>query len=40
MNISAHLTLKEVTKSNTATRHGIDNTPTDEHLANLKAVAE
>jgi len=40
MNISEHLTLKEVTKSNTATRHGIDNTPTDEHLANLKAVAE
>ncbi len=40
MKISAHLSLKEVIKSNTATRHGIDNTPTDEHLANLKAVAE
>jgi hypothetical protein len=39
MKISKHLTLKEVIKSNTATRHGIDNTPTDEHLANLKMVA-
>ena len=40
MKISEHLSLKEVTKSNTATRHRIDNTPTDEHLANLKVVAE
>jgi zinc D-Ala-D-Ala carboxypeptidase len=40
MKISAHLTLNEVIKSNTATRHGIDNSPTDEHLTNLKAVAE
>jgi hypothetical protein len=40
MKISEHLTLREVTKSNTADRNGIDNTPTDEHLANLKAVAE
>jgi len=38
--ISKHVTLKEVTKSNTATRKGIDNTPTPEHLENLKVVAE
>jgi hypothetical protein len=40
MKISNHLSLKEVTKSVTASRLGIDNTPTSEHLANLKAVAE
>ena len=40
MKISAHLSLKEVIKSNTATRHGIDNSPTDAHLASLKVVAE
>ena len=40
MNISEHLTLKEVTKSNEATRAGIDNTPTPEHLTNLITIAE
>ena len=40
MKVSKHLTLKEVTKSNTATRHGIDNTPTVEHEINLRLVAE
>jgi len=40
MKISEHLSLKEVTKSNTATRRGIDNSPTMEHLDNLKIVAE
>jgi len=39
MNISKHLSVKEVIKSNTATRFGIDNTPTAEHLTNLKYVA-
>jgi len=39
MNLSDHLTLREVTRSQTATRHGIDNTPTDEHLASLKVLA-
>lgn len=39
MKISEHLTLKEVTKSNTADRKGIDNNPTAEHLENLKLVA-
>lgn len=40
MQLSEHLTLAEVIKSNTAKRLGIDNTPTPEHLANLKLVAE
>ena len=38
--ISKHLSLKEVTNSDTAKRLGINNTPTDEHLANLKLLAE
>lgn len=37
--LSENLKLKEVIKSNTATRHGIDNTPTPEHLDNLEAIA-
>jgi hypothetical protein len=40
MKISKHLTLKEVTKSNTADRKGIDNTPTAKHLKNLRLIAE
>ncbi len=40
MQISKHLTLKEVIKSNTATRLGVDNSPTPIHLENLKVVAE
>lgn len=40
MQLSEHLTLVEVTRSSTAKRLGIDNTPTPEHLANLKLVAE
>ena len=39
MYITKHLTIKEVTKSNTADRLGINNMPTEEHLENLKAVA-
>ncbi len=38
--ISTHLSLKEVTNSNTAKRLGIDNSPTPEHLENLKLLAE
>lgn len=38
--ISDHLSLAEVTKSQTATRLGIDNTPTVTHLVALRAVAE
>ena len=40
MKLSEHLTIKEVTKSATATRLGIDNTPTASHLHCLKLIAE
>jgi len=39
MQLSEHLTLEEVTNSDTAKRLGIDNSPTPEHLANLKQTA-
>jgi len=39
MKISANLTLKEVTKSLTATRRGIDNEPKGEHLTALINLA-
>jgi hypothetical protein len=39
MQLSKNLSLKEVIKSNTATRKRIDNSPTEEHLTNLKAIA-
>jgi len=38
MYISKHITYKELIKSNTATRLGISNEPTKEHLDNLKRV--
>jgi len=40
MKISENLSFKEVVKSNTATRLGIDNEPTSEHLENLIIIAE
>jgi hypothetical protein len=40
MKISPHLNLAEVTRSDSAKRHGIDNTPTSEHLENFKLLAE
>lgn len=40
MQLSEHLTLAEVTKSQTATRLGIDNTPTIDHMESLRAVAK
>ena len=40
MKLSRNLSLAEVTKSATATRRGIANEPTVEHLENLKALAE
>ena len=40
MNLSKHLTLGEVIRSETAKRLGIDNSPTPEHLENLQAIAE
>lgn len=39
MKLSKDLYLKEVIKSNTATRKGIDNSPTEEHLNNLRLIA-
>ena len=38
MSLSANFSLKELTKSQTATRKGIDNTPTPEHQDNLKSL--
>ena len=40
MKISQHLSLSEVTRSETAKRKGISNTPTAEHLENFKLLAE
>jgi hypothetical protein len=40
MKISQHLNLSELTRSDSAKRHGIDNTPTAEHLENFKLLAE
>ena len=40
MKLSKNLSLNEVTKSNTAQRRGIDNTPNEGHLKNLKYLAE
>ncbi|WP_409281505.1 D-Ala-D-Ala carboxypeptidase family metallohydrolase [Pseudomonas defluvii] len=38
MNLSKHFTLSEMTASRTASRLGIDNTPNDEVLLNLKRL--
>ena len=38
--ITKHVSLKEVSKSNTATRLGIDNTPKGSHLENIKKLCE
>jgi len=40
MKISKHLSLAEVTRSDSAKRNGISNTPTKEHLDNFIALAE
>ena len=40
MRLSANFTLAEFTKSQTATRKGLDNTPGKEHLASAKALFE
>ena len=40
MNLSANFTLKELTKSDTATRLGLDNTPDEETIENLKLLCE
>jgi uncharacterized protein YcbK (DUF882 family) len=40
MNLTANFTLAEMTKSETALRHDMDNTPSEAEIANLKALAE
>jgi len=40
MNLSANFSLKELTKSDTATRLGIDNTPNEETIDNLKTLCD
>lgn len=40
MQISKHLSLSEVTRSETAKRKGISNTPSPEHLDNFKLLAD
>jgi len=40
MNISAHITLEEATRSQTAIRNKIDNTPDEATIARMKLVAE
>ena len=37
--MTPHFTLKELTHSDTAIKHGIDNTPTDAHKLNLAQTA-
>lgn len=39
MRLSAHFVLGEFTRSSTATKRGIDNTPSQAHLANLRELA-
>lgn len=40
MKLTKNFSLREFTKSQTAERRGIDNSPTDEHLAAIRATAE
>jgi hypothetical protein len=40
MQLSKHLSLAEVTRSETAKRKGVSNMPTPEHLENFKLLAE
>ena len=40
MRLSKNFTLQEYTKSQTATRRGLDNTPGEEHLAKAKSLFE
>lgn len=40
MQLSANFTLKEFTRSDVATRLGLDNTPSDQIIANLKLLVE
>ena len=39
MNLSPNFTLSEMTKSETALRHGMDNTPNQEQISNMQVLA-
>lgn len=40
MRLSSNFTLKEFTRSQFATRHGIDNTPKSNHIENLRRLCD
>ena len=40
MNLTKNFTLSEMTKSETALRHGMDNTPSNSEIENLRALCE
>ena len=40
MNLSKHLALHEMTRSETAKRKGVSNEPTPQHIENMKVLAE
>ena len=40
MKLTTHFALSEFTRSESAKREGLDNTPTPEHLENLKTLCE
>jgi len=40
MKLSNNFSLKEMTASQTAVRHGINNNPSEDHMNNLKALCE
>ena len=40
MKLTSNFSLSELTKSQTAERHGISNQPTEEHTENLRLLCE
>ncbi len=40
MNLTKNFTLKELTKSETAVRHDVDNTPNEEQIESLRLLCE
>lgn len=40
MRLTAHFTLAEFTRSESAKRHGVSNQPTSEHIENIKILCE
>ena len=39
MRLTAHFTLAEFTRSESAKRHGVSNQPTPEHIQNIKRLS-